>query len=305
MEQMIRVNGLTKRYKDFTAVDHISFQVQKGEIFGILGPNGAGKTTTLEMMEGLKKITDGDAVINDISVKDHPLKVKHIIGVQLQASSFYDLMNLKELLEFFGTLYGRKVDGMKLLEKVSLTDKWKNQAKELSGGQRQRLSIAVALVNDPMVIFLDEPTTGLDPQARRHLWDLVRDIQKEGKTIILTTHYMEEAEVLCDRIAIMDSAKIIAQDTPQGLLKLIDQKATIHFQVKGQMTLDALKTLAGVTDVNQLKDSVTIHTMHVQDTLKALMEFDRTNPLHFTDLQVHEVNLEDVFLTLTGKSLRE
>lgn len=302
---IITVNQLTKRYGNMTAVDHISFTVKKGEIFGILGPNGAGKTTTLEMMEGLKTITEGDAVINDISVKANPGAVKHIIGVQLQSSSFYDLMNLKELLEFFGTLYGRKVDGMKLLEKVSLTDKWKSQAKELSGGQRQRLSIAVALVNDPLVIFLDEPTTGLDPQARRHLWDLIRDIQTAGTTLILTTHYMEEAEVLCDRIAIMDSAKIIAEDTPTGLLKLIEQKATITFQVKADLDLEDIKKLKGATDVNRLKDTITIHTGHVQDTLKALIEYDNAHPVNFTELQVHEVNLEDVFLTLTGKSLRD
>jgi len=305
MSEIIQVAGLTKRYKNMTAVDHISFTVQKGEIFGILGPNGAGKTTTLEMMEGLKTITEGDAIINGISVKQRPDQVKHIIGVQLQSSSFYDLMNLKELLEFFGTLYGRKIDGMKLLEKVALTDKWKSQAKELSGGQRQRLSIAVALVNDPLVIFLDEPTTGLDPQARHHLWELIRDIQKAGTTLILTTHYMEEAEVLCDRIAIMEGSKIIAQDTPAGLLKLIEQKATISFQVKHDLDLEAIKVLKGATGVNRIKDTVTIHTSHVQDTLKALIEYDNAHPVNFTELQVHEVNLEDVFLTLTGKSLRD
>lgn len=306
MEQMIRVEGLTKQYNQFTAVDHISFTVNKGEIFGILGPNGAGKTTTLEMIEGLKVITDGDAFINGISVKQHPGKVKHIIGVQLQSSSFFDLMNLKELLEFFGSLYGRTVDGMALLKKVALEDKWKNQAKELSGGQRQRLSIAVALVNNPLVIFLDEPTTGLDPQARRHLWDLVRDIQQEGTTIILTTHYMEEAEVLCERIAIMDTAKIIAQDTPQGLLKLIDQSATVKFQVKDdRVNIEELKGLNAVTDAQLTKNVVTLRTNHVQDSLKALIEYDRAHPVNFTDLQVHETNLEDVFLTLTGKSLRD
>lgn len=305
MESIIQVEQLTKRYKDFTAVDHISFAVERGKIFGILGPNGAGKTTTLEMMEGLKKITEGDALINGISVKQHPEKVKHIIGVQLQSSSFYDMMNLKELLKFFGTLYGRKVNAMKLLEKVTLTDKWKSQAKELSGGQRQRLSIAVALVNDPLVIFLDEPTTGLDPQARRHLWDLIRQIQSEGTTLILTTHYMEEAEVLCDRIAIMDSAKIIAHDTPTGLLKLIEQKATISFHITGLVNTAELQKLPAVTDVRQLKENVTIYTQHVQDTLKGLIDYDRTQPVNFTDLQVHETNLEDVFLTLTGKSLRE
>lgn len=239
MEYIISVDQLTKRYKDLTAVDHISFQVRPGEIFGILGPNGAGKTTTLEMMEGLKVITEGDAVINGISVKQHPRQVKHIIGVQLQSASFYDLLNLKELLEFFGSLYGRSIDGMALLNQVELTDKWKSRARELSGGQRQRLSIAVALVNDPLVIFLDEPTTGLDPQARHHLWDLIRGIQQAGTTLILTTHHMEEAETLCDRIAIMDNAKIIANDTPAGLLKLID-KANANLE-------DVFLTLTGKT----------------------------------------------------------
>lgn len=196
----------------------ISFEVQSGETFGILGPNGAGKTTTLEMIEGLKSITDGVAVLDGHDVRKHPRTVKSLIGVQLQSSSFFDGLNLKELLDTFAALYGRKVDAYKLLERVQLTDKIKNSAKELSGGQKQRLSIAVALVNDPKVLFLDEPTTGLDPQARRNLWDLVTDIKKEGKTIVLTTHYMEEAEILCDRVAIMDNAKIVALDTLQNLL---------------------------------------------------------------------------------------
>lgn len=305
MESIISVQQLTKRYRDFTAVDNISFDVAHGEIFGILGPNGAGKTSTLEMMEGLKRISDGDAIINGISVKNNPAAVKHIIGVQLQSSSFYDLMNLKELLEFFGTLYGRDVDALALLGKVSLTDKWKSQAKELSGGQRQRLSIAVALVNDPLVIFLDEPTTGLDPQARRHLWDLIRGIQKAGTTVILTTHYMEEAEVLCDRIAIMDSAKIIAIGALSELLTMVDQRATVSFMANNGVKHEELKKLDAVSDVQVMKENVTMHTTHIQRTLRALIEYDQTHPMNFTDLQVHETNLEDVFLTLTGKSLRD
>lgn len=235
-DSLIRVDQLTKRYRETLAVDHISFSVEKGEIFGILGPNGAGKTSTLEMMEGLKRITDGDAFINGVSVKRDPFAVKRMIGVQLQSASFFDLMNLKELLEFFARLYDRKIDGMGLLEKVSLSEKWKSQAKELSGGQRQRLSIAVALVNDPLVLFLDEPTTGLDPQARHNLWQLIRDIQKEGKTVILTTHYMEEAEVLCDRIAIMDRGTIVAMDSPTKLLQRIDPPAANLEEVFLQMT---------------------------------------------------------------------
>lgn len=302
MDHIITVNNLTKRYKDFLAVDHVSFEVQRGEIFGILGPNGAGKTTTLEMIEGLKKITSGDATLNGISVKHAPQQVKHLIGVQLQSSSFFDLMNLKELLELFGNLYGRTIDAMTLLDKVSLSDKWKNRARELSGGQRQRLSIAIALVNDPLVIFLDEPTTGLDPQARHHLWALIRDIQAAGKTVVLTTHYMEEAETLCERIAIMDNSHIIALDTPVKLMQSINQQAKISFLLKENSLFD-FNTLPGVTTMKRLKDTVSLSTTNPQMTLTKLVQAEPT--IHFTDLQVRETNLEDVFLTLTGKSLRE
>lgn len=304
-ENVIVVSELTKKYGDFIAVDHISFDVRRGEIFGILGPNGAGKTTTLEMIEGLRRITAGDARLNAISVKDDPTRVKHLIGVQLQSASFYDKVNLKELLEFFGHLYGNTIDAMKLLEKVSLQDKWRSEARELSGGQRQRLSIAIALVNDPLILFLDEPTTGLDPQARHHLWDLVRDIQREGKTIILTTHYMEEAETLCDRIAIMDQAKIIALDTPRQLLKKIEQKATVQFHVTKAVNLEPLNRLSHVIKTHKLKDTVRISTSQVQATLKDLIRYDESHAVDFKDLSVHETNLEDVFLTLTGKQLRE
>ncbi len=303
---IIQVNNLRKKYGDLTAVDGISFEVKEGEIFGILGPNGAGKTTTLEMLEGLRRATEGTAFIDGIDVGAHPHKVKERIGVQLQSSSFFDNLNLRELLEFFGELYGQKVDGMALLKKVTLEEKWKSQAKELSGGQRQRLSIAVALVNDPRVLFLDEPTTGLDPQARRNLWELVRDIQKAGKTIILTTHYMEEAEVLCDRIAIMDSGKIVALDTPTGLLSRIDQRATVAFHVANdQLDLEPLKKCTGVTRIDRIKNTVTLHTRDVQNTLIDLIRYDQERTVDFTDLQVHDANLEDVFLELTGKHLRD
>jgi len=219
MTNIIEVQNLTKKYGSFTAVDGISFEVQTGETFGILGPNGAGKTTTLEMIEGLKSITSGNATLDGHDVKKETRTVKSLIGVQLQASSFFDGLNLKELLNTFAALYGRTVDADKLLADVQLTEKAKNRVKELSGGQKQRLSIAVAMVNDPKVIFLDEPTTGLDPQARRNLWELIAQIKNHGKTVVLTTHYMEEAEFLCDRIAIMDNAKIIDLDTTQNLLK--------------------------------------------------------------------------------------
>ena len=215
---IITVNDLRKRYGTLTAVDGVSFEVSGGEVFGILGPNGAGKTTTLEMIEGMRAIDEGSATIDGVDVRDDPREVKRRIGIQLQASAFFDELNLRELLHLFGRLYERDVDADALLADVELTEKAGATVKTLSGGQKQRFSIAAALVNDPRVLFLDEPTTGLDPQARRHLWELVRRLRDRGHTVVLTTHYMEEAEELCDRVAIMDSGRIVALDTPQHLI---------------------------------------------------------------------------------------
>jgi ABC-2 type transport system ATP-binding protein len=215
---IISVRDLRKRYGDLVAVDGVSFDVAEGEVFGILGPNGAGKTTTLEMIEGMRPIDDGSATIDGVDVGANPREVKRRIGIQLQASAFFDELTLVELLDLFGRLYGRAVDPMALLADVELTEKAKSQVRTLSGGQKQRFSIASALVNQPRVLFLDEPTTGLDPQARRHLWALVRTLQERGHTVVLTTHYMEEAEELCDRVAIMDGGRIIALDTPEALV---------------------------------------------------------------------------------------
>jgi len=222
---IIDVTDLTKRYplpekkgETFLAVAGISLTIDEGEIFGILGPNGAGKTTTLEMLEGLTDIDGGVVIIDGIDVKADPYKVKEIIGVQLQANEYFDNLAIDELLVLFGKLYSRDIDAEDLLAKVNLTDKAKAKPDNLSGGQKQRFSIACALVNDPKVLFLDEPTTGLDPQAKRNLWDLVLELNNAGMTIVLTTHNMEEAESLCQRIAIMDHGKIVAQDTPQNLI---------------------------------------------------------------------------------------
>ena len=250
-EIILEVRNLKKRYGDLVAVDGVSFSVQRQEIFGILGPNGAGKTTTLEMIETLRPIDNGDVLLNGIDVRRSPQEVKRRIGVQLQSSSFFDKLSLRELLLLFGEIYGRKVDPMKLLEEVELQDRSKAQVGQLSGGQKQRFSIAAALVNEPLVLFLDEPTTGLDPQARRHLWGVIKRIRTEGKTIVLTTHYMEEAEELCDRVAIMDAGKIIALASPR---ELVEQLISDGFQK------ERVERLA---------------------------------------------NLEDVFLNLTGHSLRE
>lgn len=218
-EIILKVKDLKKIYDDKPAVDGISFEVKKGEIFGILGPNGAGKTTTLEMIETLREIDGGNATVNGIDVSKNPNAVKQIIGIQPQAPAFQDKQKLSEIIEMFAAAYGEKVNPKEFLDDVQLGEKADSFPEQLSGGQRQRLSIAAALVHSPKVFFLDEPTTGLDPQARRNLWDLIKEVRDKGVTVILTTHYMEEAEQLCDRVAIMDNGKIIALDTPKNLVK--------------------------------------------------------------------------------------
>ncbi|MFY7964114.1 MAG: ABC transporter ATP-binding protein [Chitinophagaceae bacterium] len=215
---IISVKNLTKKYGDFEAVKDISFEVFEGEIFGLLGPNGAGKSTTLEIIETLRKKTSGDIIVAGFNLDKDATEIKKIIGVQLQSSGFYPGLNLVELINLFCGLYNEEVNALELLDKVNLRDKAKAKVKELSGGQKQRFSIATTLINKPKIIFLDEPTTGLDPQARRNLWDLIQDIRKTGTTIILTTHYMDEAELLCDRVAIIDAGKIIAIETPDNLI---------------------------------------------------------------------------------------
>ncbi len=302
---IINVSHLTKRYGDLTAVDAISFEVKTGEIFGILGPNGAGKTTTLEMIEGLKQITAGEAILDGHSVTVEPRTVKSLIGVQLQSSAFFDGLSLAELLFTFGSLYGRKVDALDLLTKVELKEKAKSQVKELSGGQKQRLSIAAALVNDPKVLFLDEPTTGLDPQARRHMWDLISSINKQGKTIVITTHYMEEAEVLCDRIAIMDHAKIVALDTPANLLKNSGVGSTIVFNVDHPCSLDQLKALPGVLEAASEDHRYHLITADPELTLPALFKLETESHFKLFNLRLEQATLEDVFLKMTGRTLRE
>jgi ABC-2 type transport system ATP-binding protein len=218
-ETILEVHDLTKRYDKKTAVDGISFSVKRGEIFGILGPNGAGKTTTLEMIETLREIDGGGVIVDGIDVAKDPQRIKYIIGVQPQSPAFMDKVTLVEHLEQLASTYGARVKARKLLEEVGLTEKASSYVENLSGGQRQRFSIVASLVHKPKLFFMDEPTTGLDPQARRNLWELIKDTRNKGTTIVLTTHYLEEAEILCDRVAIMDNGKIIALDTPQNLIK--------------------------------------------------------------------------------------
>ena len=224
---IITVKNLWKKYGDFEAVKGISFDVLEGEIFGLLGPNGAGKSTTLEIIETLRNKTSGEVTVDGMNLETHQDAIKKIIGVQLQSSGYYPNLNLTELIDLFSGLYNRKIDARELLGLVNLQDKAKAKFKELSGGQKQRFSIATTLINKPKIIFLDEPTTGLDPQARRNLWDLIKNIRSNGTTVIITTHYMDEAEVLCDRVAIIDAGHIIAINSPD---QLIDNLVASGFQ---------------------------------------------------------------------------
>ena len=224
---IISVKDLVKKYGNFEAVKGISFDVMEGEIFGLLGPNGAGKSTTLEIIETLREKTSGSVTVDGFDLDKDPNDIKQVIGVQLQTSGFYPGLNLVELIDLFAGLYNQKVNARKLLQSVNLEDKAKAKYKDLSGGQKQRFSIATTLINSPKIIFLDEPTTGLDPQARRNLWELIREIRAKGTTVIITTHYMDEAEILCDRIAIIDAGRIIAMASPD---KLIDDLVATGFE---------------------------------------------------------------------------
>lgn len=245
-DTIISISNLVKNYGSFEAVKNISFEVYKGEIFGLLGQNGAGKSTTLEIIETLRIKTSGKVIVNGFDLDKNKEEIKKIIGVQLQASGFYPNLKLVELLQLFAGLYNRDVNPMELLQLVNLEDKYKNKFKELSGGQKQRFSIATTLINDPQIVFLDEPTTGLDPQARRNLWQLIKSIREKGSTVIITTHYMDEAEALCDRVAIMDAGRIISLDTPDRLIdKLVESGFERPKQVKKANLEDVFIYLTG------------------------------------------------------------
>lgn len=308
MSVMVEVHALSKRYGELQAVDEVSFSVRQGEIFGFLGPNGAGKTTCLEMMEGLRQPDSGKVVIKNLPVWPVPGKVKNLIGVQFQATAFYEELTVQEVLLLFAALHGRKLAPTELdslLETGGLAEKRRAYTGTLSGGQKQRLAIITALVNKPEVIFLDEPTTGLDPQARRHSWEIIKDLRKQGKTIILTSHYMEEAELLCDRVAIIDHGKIVALDEPQKLIDQLGRKTKISFT--SSRPLDgALPQIPGIEAVKS--GSAEGQVVFARDpgvAIAALLEAAANEGTSIKDLQVSTANLEDVFLALTGKELRD
>lgn len=303
MDGIVWVQGLNKRYGDVEAVRGVSFSVQPGEIFGILGPNGAGKTTTLEMIEGLRRPDEGEAVVAGIDVRRDPQGVKAIIGVQLQEAGFFERLTVEETLNLFAAFHRKRLPALPLIESLELTEKRRALVETLSGGQRQRLSVAIALVNDPKVLFLDEPTTGLDPQARRHLWATIERIRTDGRTIVMTTHYMEEAQRLCDRVAIMDHGRIIALDTPRELIR---EHAGMSAVALGMETPEMnLRGITGVEEVTPTNGDLLLHTRDPLGTLHAVVELRRTGQLSYHSLRLEEPTLEDVFLTLTGRRLRE
>jgi ABC-2 type transport system ATP-binding protein len=295
----IEVEDVRKSYGDLKAVDGVSFSVSEGEFFGFLGPNGAGKTTTLEIVEGLREPDTGSVRLLGESPWPRKLSLLPRIGVQLQASSFFEKLTAREQLETFASLYGVGAGrANEMLDLVGLTDKANTREDKLSGGQRQRLSIACALVHDPDVVFLDEPTAALDPQARRNLWDVLRAIQARGKTILYTTHYLDEAEILCDRVAIMDNGRILALDAPATLVRGLDAPTHVLLEL-GALTVEDAHGLPGVDAVTADEVSLNIQTRAPTKVLSALAE--RGN---LDGLQVRTATLEDVFLQLTGREYR-
>jgi ABC-2 type transport system ATP-binding protein len=304
-QTVIEAQELSKRYGDIVAVDSISFSVQRGEIFGLLGPNGAGKSTTLEMLEGLRDIDSGTALVLGTDIRHDAAAVKRRIGVQLQATALPSFTTVAESIDLFRAFYDHTRDTAELLEEFDLVPQAKQITTKLSGGQQQRLSIALAMVNDPDVVFLDEPTTGLDPQARISLWNFIERFRARGRTVMLTTHYMEEAERLCDRVAVMDKGHVVALDTPDRLVSQYGPGTTIGFSSAGA-NATALRALNGVDSAEV--DGVTVRIgTHTPETVLAqlLHPNDVSGAPGVTNLRVERGTLEDVFLAITGRALRE
>ncbi|MDR6227579.1 ABC transporter ATP-binding protein [Desmospora profundinema] len=303
---MIQVENLVKAYNGQRVVDGVSFEVAKGEIFGLLGPNGAGKTTTMEMVEGLRTPDEGKVLIDGLDAVRKPNTVKEHIGVQLQSTALFDHLTTREIILLYGSFYREMRRVEELLASFDLEEKAKTLVKHLSGGQRQRLAIAMAVVHDPKVIFLDEPTTGLDPKARRDLWAIVQRLKDEGRTVFLSTHYMEEAEQLCDRVAIMDTGRIIALDSPAGLIRQLASDSVVEFVLERPEPAQTFRDLDGVKEVKQSEDGATVLlTDRLQDTLRRLIPLADEKKWDLLGMRTRTATLEDVFLQRTGKRLTD
>ncbi len=307
MDEAIRVEGLVKRFGSLTAVDGISFNVNSGEIFGVLGPNGAGKTTTLEIIEGLRKPTEGSVSVLGLDVLRKPAQVKARIGVQLQSSSYHDHLTLVEILALLGSFYSKRERPEALLEQVGLLDRSASRVNQLSGGQKQRFALAASLVNVPELVILDEPTTGLDPQARLNLWTMVRDMNQRGITVVLTTHYMEEAEALCHRLAIMDHGRLLAVDSPRNLIRRLDAAYTVKMVVADPLTEAQIASLNGGIEFVQAveENAYLLRLRNTPRALGAILDEIVRSEISLEHLEVTPVTLEDVFLELTGAELQD
>jgi len=304
----IEVQDLKKYYGATRAVDGVSFTVEQGEVFGMLGPNGAGKSTTTEILEGLRKPDSGNVQVLGLDVTRQTREVKSRIGIQLQTTALYPRLNVREILDLFSSFFpGEKRSTDTLIDLVSLREKEKTLSKDLSGGQRQRLSVALALINKPEIVFMDEPTTGLDPQARRGLWETIREIQKSNTTIFLTTHYMEEAQTLCDRVAVVETGKIIALDTPEALIQQNFKETAIEFDLADETPPEGtFRHLKGVSRPAVREGRhVTLYTNETMATLNELTNRAQAGDFKFDDLRIRRATLEDVFLKLTGKRIRD
>jgi len=297
---------LTKRYGNFTAVDGVDLTVHSGEIFGLLGPNGAGKTTTIEMMEGIRKPDAGTCTISGFDSIAQNDRVRERIGLTLQAANMPEAAKVGEMLELYASLYADPIRPGDLLQQFNLVEKVHSTCKSLSGGQRQRLSLAMALVGRPEVLFLDEPTTGLDPQARHSLWDVIRGLKAEGRAVIMSTHYMEEAEKLCDRVAIMDRGKILAEGTPRELIRAYGPEAAIEVDVNGYpVNLAEIAQLSAVTGVQTEDHLLVLSTANTAASLMAFAGYVQANNIPLGDLRTRSATMEDVFMALTGRRLRD
>ena len=302
---VIKVENLRKHYDDVKAVDSISFEVQKGEIFGFLGPNGAGKTTTIEIIEGYKTPDSGRATVLDLDPGRDRYKLRDRIGLMLQETSLYPDLKVGELLRLFASYYRHPVEPDALLEMIGLEEKRGAFIRELSGGQRQRVVFVLALINDPEVLFLDEPTAGLDPQSRRAIWEWIDLARKKGQTVFLTTHYIEEAERLCDQVAIIDHGRIIALDTPKRLVAGADVEQCIAFAIEGSLDVTRLEALPGTIRVlGDGHGEFTLYAREAHPVLKSLIEMSETDGFKLRGLEVAGATLEDVFIRLTGRRIR-
>ena len=315
MLEAIRVEGLVKRYGSFTAVDTVSFHVKEGEIFGILGPNGAGKTTTLEIIEGLQQPSEGNVIVLGSDIRREPARIKAQIGVQLQSSAYFNYLTLNEILKLLGSFYPRSIAPEELLDLVGLADRGKSRVGQLSIGQQQRFTVAASLVNDPQLVILDEPTTGLDPRARRNLWDLIRQIHARKVTVVLTTHYMEEAELLCQRLAIMDRGRIVATDTPENLINQIETTYTVKLETAAPLTRKQASTLLESASLQQAEteeeddgppaNSYLLRLDKTPAALNSTLDSIVRSGVSLKHLEIQPATLEDVFLELTGSELRD